>query len=255
MSDESKSRVAAVLRRALERRRWSAARLAREAGVSASTITRALDPSIAFVPSTRTLEKLSPFLDEEVLESAEMSDEATLAFQKIQRKALEFNHQASLIKPRGAALAPLNAIPLVGPVSPGLWKEVSYTPVVDPLHDMGFLWISAPGFPSEAVAFEFSTDRHDAEYRDADYLIVDRGQDGERLITGDVAVVYRELKSPHLEECTLADVELADGVLVLHTRGPNPEALDLHPGANPRTSIAGPVVATIRLTQRPRSSQ
>lgn len=54
----TKEHVVELVRVILRNKGWSAARLAREIGVAPSTITRALDPEVQFLPSARTLNKL-----------------------------------------------------------------------------------------------------------------------------------------------------------------------------------------------------
>lgn len=58
----ARERIASQIRATMAARGWSAARLAREAGVAPSTITRALDDGGRFVMSNRTLEALGPIL-------------------------------------------------------------------------------------------------------------------------------------------------------------------------------------------------
>ena len=58
----ARTRIASQIRMTLARSGWSAAELARKAGVSPSTITRVLDDDGRFTPSTRTLERLAPHL-------------------------------------------------------------------------------------------------------------------------------------------------------------------------------------------------
>jgi len=104
--DEQQKAARAFLRRALEKTGWSATRLAREAGVSSTTITRPLNSeAYKFIPKQATLAKIA--------------EAATIEIPDI----LNVNEGIDTFPVR-------SFIPLRGEVRAGAWEEIPDEPTV-----------------------------------------------------------------------------------------------------------------------------
>lgn len=235
MIDSTKRSIANQIRRVLTERSWSAAQLAREAGVSPSTITRALDPAVAFVPSTRTLEKLSRYFsshNEEFKSGISTNAGAALSgFDSLYRHISDVSGK-------------YNLAPIVGIIQPGTWELIGedVSGIISEIETNDHLRISAPGIPSGVVTFRFRSRRPDADFRDGDLILVELYDPATPIASGELILLRRNLIPMALSEMTLATaVPAIDGVIGLSRDGSGER---LFPAA--RDDMTSTIVGTVR---------
>ena len=120
MARSTRSASLDYIRWVLERTRLSASGLAKEAGLSNTTLTRPLnDPEHRFTVTTKTLERIrdatnidfAPFL-------AKKMDAVDRTFDRIHGRNYEVGETSSV--------EPFESIPVMGEVAAGVWREVQF---------------------------------------------------------------------------------------------------------------------------------
>lgn len=182
--------VRRLIESVMKGRGWSAARLAREAGVAPSTITRALDPDGAFMPTLRTIQKIIPLVVQARIDSVD----AILAASR----------------DAGQALNKSGLIPYGGEIRPGHWVDIARERV-NPRPVM----IRDENLPEgDLIGMKIVGDAYEPEMPNGSWVIVQpNGPKGLPLYDGDIAVLRRRVDTTleSLIETTLWDVIVPEG--------------------------------------------
>ncbi|MFZ4165202.1 hypothetical protein [Brevundimonas sp. NPDC058933] len=178
MSDEDmKEPVIRMIRTIMEETGWSASRLAREAQLSPSTITRALDPNSAFVPSRVTVSKLMPLLE---AQARNLRNEVASI-----RDSNRYLISETLLESRGALL-------LAGGLQAGVWLDGD-KPSLDGPPETIPVWDS--GWPhGRVLAFKIGDDATHDVYKTGVYVFtvqVKKDDDTFKIFAGDEYVLRR----------------------------------------------------------------
>lgn len=237
--DEAEFRARAVreINDVLHFTNWSAARLAREIGVAPSTITRALDPSTAYSPSTRTMQRLRKL-------ASDLSDD--LKGESIAK------YQADIVEIRADAHRQ-GRIPVMGTLQNEVWRHVS-----DNSEPKEFLNIFEPRYGDRPLfALKVEGRETDREFDDGVYVIVVPTKFA-ALFEGDVVVVRYVSNSRQMT--VLMDLEATDGAVGIVSRtvtlgDPRAEAVEremepLEGELEIRRALLGVVVASYRPLNR-----
>lgn len=159
-----------LIRSVMNAREWSAARLAKEAGVAPSTITRALDPNGQFMPSMRTIQKIVPLA---VYARIDAVDEV----QKVEDAYRRQISEAGLI-------------PFAGEVQPGHWVRLEHKRA-----DIKPVMIRDDDLPDgNLAAFKVPGNEYEPEIPQGSWLIVLKtGPRGLQLYDGDITVIRQRV--------------------------------------------------------------
>lgn len=175
-----KKDVAEIIAQALKDRGWSAAKLAREAGVAPSTITRALDMSVKFIPSTRTMNRILAVIHDVDPSELLPTDRPNIGAQPVRRR-----------------------IPIAGEIRAGAWIEIPDEPT-----ETDWVYYDDPEYRNVRVyALKVVGSSMDRIYPGGTTVIVADAIDT-NVFEGDVVVVRRK-RGPAVET-TLKEV-MIDG--------------------------------------------
>lgn len=177
-NDLVKQMMADIIKGIMEDNGWSAARLAKEAGVAASTVTRALDMSVKFVPSSRTMGRLNAARWKGAQYPPEIREIAAV-------------HENA---PRNIDAQPVRRrIPISGEVRAGAWIEIPDDPTVT-----DWLYFDDPEFKNVRVyALRVVGNSMDRLYPDGTTVLVADATDT-GVFEGDIVVVRRS-RGPAVE--------------------------------------------------------
>ena len=193
MDDAIRTQVAATIEALMKANSWSATRLAKEAGVAPSTITRALDPKSSFTPSGSTLNKIT------LLVARDSNDK----FKQI------IDLDGQIASARTEFYKKNGSMPVVGDIEAGAWRDTAFNRE-RPNQTVSIL--EADWLGRDLVAFKIVGDKTDRDYPDGTIVIVDRKPD---LKEGDICIMRRSVHffgSPKFETTTW-NFEVIDGEL------------------------------------------
>lgn len=238
VEDAQRDLTTEYIRAVMEYHGWSAAELARRAGVAPSTITRALDPEVKFVPSSRTMTKIRA-----------ASEELSVAdyLRKLTAESPGLAKFVSRLDTR------VRRVPVLGEVRAGAWLEVPEDPA-----PTEFVFVDEEDYPDQRLfALRVIGSSMDQIYPEGTTIIAAETINAS-VFDGDVVVV-RRFHSP-LCETTIKQVEASteSGRFLLWPRSNDPAfqepiVIDRDAQADDGPQIIGVVVASY--ARRPRQSR
>lgn len=154
MSNELRDQTAQIIRSIMEQQGWSASQTAREAGLSPSTLTRALDEDSPFTPSSATLQKLMQLALKMRNESA---DEYWSTLDDVSRTATRL------------ALVTGEPIPVAGAVEWGAWRD---TLLQKPQTGRSISLFDSSWLSKSIAIYEVADDVSDPSYKAGSFLVV-----------------------------------------------------------------------------------
>lgn len=159
-----KNRTAAIVRAIMQRNDWSAAQAARAIGVAPSTLTRILDDSVPFSPSSSTLQKIAQYtvrISDEAIDG--LWDRTDLVTRQISSNALALG----------------DPLPIAGLIEWGAWRDsLKHEPVTG--RTVSIVDSSWQG--KSVLAYEIADDRSDPIYKRGTVLIVGTSKDEPRYL-------------------------------------------------------------------------
>lgn len=200
VAEPIKENVVNLINVILRDQKWSAARLAREVGVSPSTITRALNPETKFVLSARTISKLVEIVGKLRIEAI---DDAMAT------------HGSLLQALSALPKAPIQPIPIRGEIRAGAW--VDHHLIRSKNYDFAFF--HDPDWPNEVHAFKISGELTDRDYPEGTLVFCAPTKENS-LVIGDIVVMRRRIDTVFDSkfETSLWDVSAEDNGAVFKSR-------------------------------------
>lgn len=214
LSDEDiRDRTARVVRMIMDHTGRSASQLAREAGVSPSTLTRLLDENGKFVPTNTTVQKINRMLNQHV---KVIGREAADAHAEIHRQ----HSKARMMR--------LEGIPIVGEIKAGAWIKRPKAAEQQPPQILPLVDRSWP--VGSIVAYQMADDYSDPTIPKGANVIINVDDKGPEFPIGTRVLLQRraEIHGGTMVELALWEVGLGeDGAPTLKSRADGSETLDL----------------------------
>lgn len=229
MAELLKEHVVRMITLIMSGKGWSATRLAKEAGVSPSTITRALDPKNPFMPSGTTISKLVPILADDTIRMKDdlLSKEGEIASLFTEDLKAKTGH-----------------IPVIGTVQAGVWTDSAFQLTFEATRNVAIIdqrWADRNVF-----AFQVAGQNTDREFKDGSILLLEDWPENDVRI-GDIVVMRRavDFLGSRKFEISLWDIGYSGGDMQLSSRsiGPSEKFVLDEKAYRTRTEPVGIVVA------------